>query len=83
MRLEYYTPLKKGFILQSKDEHFENICRRMLGGITFHSFTTASRGTPWPLHFIFASYTYVVGDMGQLPQVRQACHQRNACPTHM
>ena len=26
--LEYYTPLKKGFILQSKGAHLEKICRR-------------------------------------------------------
>ena len=46
MRLEYYTPLKKSFILQSKGAYFEKICRR------------ATRGTSWPLHFKFASYAY-------------------------
>ena len=59
-RLEYYTPLKKGFILQSKDAHFEKIRRLATRGeINFHFLSSASRGTAWPLHFKFASYVYV------------------------
>ena len=55
-RLEYYAPLKKGFILQSKGAHFKKIRRR--GENIFH-FTSASRGSAWPLHFKVASYAYV------------------------
>ena len=57
MRLEYYTPLKKGFILQSKDAHFKKIRRRATRGAIF--FSSASRGEARPLHFKFASYAYV------------------------
>ena len=34
--LEYYTPLKKGFILQSKGVHFEFRYRKQCREITFH-----------------------------------------------
>ena len=61
-RLEYYTPLKKGFILQSKGAHFENNSPpggATRGEIILHSISSFSRGTAWPLHFKFASYAYV------------------------
>ena len=31
----------------------------MRGEITFYFFSSTSRGSAWPLHFIFASYAYV------------------------
>ena len=60
MRLEYYTPLKKSFILQSKGAHFEKkiAAARSAAKLVFISFSSASRGTSWPLHFKFASYAY-------------------------
>ena len=61
MRLEYYTPLKKSFILQSKGAHFEKFAAALRAAkLVFISFSSASRGTSWPLHFKFASYAYVV-----------------------
>ena len=60
MGLEYYTPLKTGFILQSNSAHFEKKIRRRAehGEIIFQFCISALRGTTWPLHFKFASYTY-------------------------
>ena len=55
--LEYYTSLKKGFILQSKGAHLEKIfaaALRARGEII----SSALHGTAWPLHFKFASYAY-------------------------
>ena len=60
--LEYYTLLKKGCILQSKGAHFEKFHHRAMGGseITFNLCSNASCGLAWPLHFKFASFTYVL-----------------------
>ena len=60
MRLEYYTPLKKGFILQSKGGYLEKFTAALRAAILLCFLLTAFRAAQQgPLHFRFASYTYV------------------------
>ena len=55
-RLEYYTPLKKGFHTFKKFAAAHSVAK-----LFSTLFSSAPCGTAWPLHFKFASYAYGSG----------------------
>ena len=59
MRLQYYTPLKN---LHSKGANFEKFAAAHSAAkvLSISVFSSTSCGTAWPLHFKFASCTYVL-----------------------
>ena len=60
-RLEYYTPLKKALFCSLKVHTLKKFAdAHSVAKLLPIFISSTSRGTAWPLHFKFASYTYGV-----------------------